>query len=133
MLNRFCPGCGRRCYLDETKCERGAEYAKTGVLPPRKPKPDGGYGGKKHSEHMMKYRALPEADKLVWSIQDMADTIRRQEAKAQDDTGALHSEMFDCLREEDRALFLMYMEKVWHSWRHRYAEGTESEKTQKED
>lgn len=37
-----CPGCSRNCELSAPHCERGAEYARTGVLPE---KPAGGHGG----------------------------------------------------------------------------------------
>ena len=56
MLKHLCPCCGRHCYLDHPHCERGAEYAKSGVIPPRTRKPDGERDGKKPSEHKKKYR-----------------------------------------------------------------------------
>ena len=54
MLEHLCPCCGRHCYLDHPHCERGAEYAKSGVIPPRTRKPDGERDGKKPSEHKKK-------------------------------------------------------------------------------
>lgn len=33
-----CPCCGKHCDLSAPKCERGEEYLRTGVIPPRKPK-----------------------------------------------------------------------------------------------
>ena len=32
-MNNICPGCGRGCSLSEPHCDRGREYARTGVLP----------------------------------------------------------------------------------------------------
>ena len=62
MLNHLCPGCGKHCYLDEAKCERGIEHASTEIMPPRKPRPEGAHG-KRHSEQKMKYLAMSQEDK----------------------------------------------------------------------
>ena len=108
MLNHLCPGCGKHCYLDEAGCERGIEYASTGIMPPRKPRPEGAHG-KRHSEQKMKYLAVSQEDKLIWNIKAMGAELAQQES-----CGA-----FDCLREEDRVALLMLLEKVKHDWRRR--------------
>ena len=64
MIKDICPGCGKHCYLNEARCERGIEYANTGVMPPRRPRPDGGHG-KKHSEEKMKYLALDTEGRIA--------------------------------------------------------------------
>ena len=101
MIKDLCPGCGKHCYLNEARCERGMEYAKTGVMPPRRPRPDGGHG-KKHSEEKMKYLALDTEAKIVWNIRELAD------AACDTDTPALTEGLW----EEDRAVLLMLLEKV---------------------
>ena len=75
MLKHLCPCCGRHCYLDHPHCERGAEYAKSGVIPPRTRKPDGERDGKKPSEHKKKYHTLDRDNKLIWNIRDMGQVI----------------------------------------------------------
>lgn len=75
MLKHLCPCCGRHCYLEQPNCERGAEYAKTGVIPPRTHKPDGKRDGKKPSEHKKRYHTLDQDNKLIWNIRDMGQVI----------------------------------------------------------
>lgn len=43
--NNQCPCCGRHCDLNEPHCERGREYARTGVIPERTE------GHEEHGEH----------------------------------------------------------------------------------
>ncbi|MBQ7795936.1 MAG: hypothetical protein IJ374_05185 [Lachnospiraceae bacterium] len=118
MLNHLCPGCGHHCYLDEPHCARGAEFAKTGVLPPRVKKPDGAHGGKKPSEKKRMYLALEPDSKLAWNIREMGQKISEWEAAAQSgEVCPTHCEMFEGLREEDRKALLMLLEKVKHNWR----------------
>ena len=50
----------------------------------------------------MQYRALDQNGKLVWSIRELAEMLN----------GAGGSEVFTCLREDDRAALLMLLEKV---------------------
>lgn len=49
-----CPCCGKHCDLSAPKCERGEEYLRTGVIPPRKPKE--GRGEDAHHEEGEGYR-----------------------------------------------------------------------------
>lgn len=105
----------KHCYLDEARCERGAEYAKTGVLPPRKPRPEGAHD-KRHSEQKMKYLAISQEEKLIWNIKEMGFELAQQESCG---------DAFDCLREEDRATLLMLLEKVKHDWRRHAKEQVE--------
>ena len=42
-----CPGCSRNCELSNPHCERGKEYARTGVLPEM---PKGSHHGRLHFE-----------------------------------------------------------------------------------
>lgn len=111
MLKHLCPCCGRHCYLDEPRCERGIQYRENGVIPPRKQKPDG--ENKKPSEKKMKYLALDREGKLTWNLREMGNLINSLE-----DINV--NELFACLREEDRDDFLMLLEKVKHDWLHRY-------------
>lgn len=76
MLKHLCPCCGRHCYLECPGCERGAEYAKTGVILPCMHKPDGRHDGKKPSEHQKRYHSLDQDNKLIWNIRDMGHVIR---------------------------------------------------------
>lgn len=120
MVNKLCPCCGRRCYMDELKCERGREYAATGVIPPRKPRPDGhghhGAPSDKPSPRQL-YMKLDREEKLVANIKDMAAIIDRLAGADRAPTAA---EMFSTIREEDRQAMLMFLEKIKHSWNHAY-------------
>lgn len=107
MLKDLCPGCPHHCYLDEPHCERGAVFAATGTLPPRKPRPDGGQGHKPPNERKVQYRALDQQGKLIWSIRELNDMLKDEE-----------DGLFSCLREDDRAALLMLLEKVRLSHRH---------------
>lgn len=122
MLKHLCPCCNRHCYLDEPRCERGEEYAKTGVIPPRKPKPEGGQGKKPHTEMKKIYRSLDQDSKLVWMLRRMGNTTDNLawDAQSEPDEGSRekNSELFACLREEDKKDLLMLLEKVSHSWHH---------------
>ena len=108
MLKDMCPGCPHHCYLDEAHCERGQAYAATGVLPPRRPRPEGAQGHKPPNERKAQYRALDQTGKLVWSVRELADMLDADAA-----------ELFSCLREDDRAALLMLLEKVRLSRRHK--------------
>lgn len=108
MLKDLCPGCPHHCYLDDPRCERGAVYAATGEMPPRKPRPAGEQGHKPPNERKAQYRALDQQGKLVWSIREL--NVMLEEAEGID--------LFSCLREDDRAALLMLLEKVRLSRRH---------------
>ena len=114
MIKDLCHGCGKHCYLNEARCERGIEYANTGVLPPRRPRPDGEHG-KKHSEEKMKYLALDTEGRIAWNIRELADAVCNADASA----------MMEGLREEDRAVLLMLLEKVKFEYKRRNRERTE--------
>ena len=194
MLKHLCPCCGHHCYLNNTQCERGAEYAQTGVIPPRTHKADGHNEKKKKDSHKKKYHTLDQDNKLIWNLRDMGHIIRslsegkgsqsriliimsevqtmtqrelterlgiqpgsasevigklesagllkrtpsEEDRRTSDirltDAGRLkameaieqrkvcHAEMFSCLSEEDKADFLILLEKVNNDWRYRYGE-----------
>ena len=69
MQNEFCPCCGRHCSLNNPNCERGAEYAKTGNIPPRNKDGDGsdahlGHNRREHGgEHYHGHRGRHGQDK----------------------------------------------------------------------
>ncbi len=48
---KVCPCCGRHCDLTNPSCERGREYAKTGVIPERKDTAEGGHEHAFSGEH----------------------------------------------------------------------------------
>ena len=108
MVKDMCPGCPHHCYLDQARCGRGEEYAATGILPPRKPRPAGEQGDRKPNERRQQYRALDQGGTRVWSVRELAEMLNEHEG----------SEVFSCLREDDRAALLMLLEKVRLS-RHR--------------
>lgn len=112
MIKHLCPCCGRHCYLDDVQCDRGAEYKETGVIPPRKPRPDGNCERKKPSEKKMQYMALDRDGKLLWNLREIGDTIRTLEE-------AVGEDLFFSLRDEDRADLLMLLEKLKHSLHHK--------------
>lgn len=107
MIKDLCPGCGKHCYLDQTRCERGIEYAETGIMPPRRPKPRGVHDAK-HSEQKMKYLAMNMDEKIKANILDMSVELSKEEVP---------DGLFECLREDDHAALLMLLEKVKHDWR----------------
>ena len=109
MIKDLCPGCGKHCYLDEPRCERGRIYAETGELPPRRPKQNGDRAGR-HSEQKQKYLAMNKDEKMAWNLQEMGAEVEKMESL---------EGLFDCLREDDRAALLMLLEKVKHDWKMR--------------
>ena len=112
MMNHLCPGCGSHCYLDEPQCERGAEYTKNGVMPPRKPRLDENGNVRKPPEKKLKYLVLSRDEKILWNLRSMGEQI-----DALGDT--VPEDMFACLREDDRTALLMLLERVKHSWHHK--------------
>ena len=104
-MNHLCPGCGSHCYLDEPQCGRGAEYAKTGVMPPRKPKLDENGNIRKPPEKKLKYLALSRDEKITHNLRMIAER----------DSASLLA----CLREDDRNDLLMLLEKVAHGLHHK--------------
>ena len=79
-----CPCCGRHCNLDNPHCERGIEYAKTGVIPSRshdhRERHEGHYrehhGDRKHFNHKQRYQGLDVDNKLIWNLRDLGHCIR---------------------------------------------------------
>lgn len=110
MSKHLCPCCGRHCYLDEVQCERGVEYKETGVIPPRKPRPDESGERKKPSEKKMQYLALDREGKLVQNLRELGEKVAVAENA---------SEIFDVLRAEDRNDLLLLLEKLKHSLHHK--------------
>lgn len=96
-----CPGCSRNCELSAPHCERGAEYARTGVLPE---KPAGGHGGHLKFENrdqllVMKYlhHAVGVADRGGF-------------------TQELTGKMFEVLTEAETAELAKLLEKLSGHW-----------------
>lgn len=128
-MNEVCPGCGRHCALNDVHCERGREYARTGVLPARNAREEGGrdghgghdgHGGRRHAEQGAAYHELPLESKLAMSIRELGHAIRRQEDGSQgEQAAAFHREVFSCLGEDEKSALLTYMEKVCRSMHHR--------------
>ena len=56
MSDKVCPCCGRHCNLDSPSCGRGAEYAKTGVVPPHKHEENGERHGHHHGHRHDNFR-----------------------------------------------------------------------------
>ena len=112
MANKLCPCCGRRCYLDEVKCERGREYLQTGVIPPRKPKPGHGTDGNKPNPHRQ-YMKLTVEEKLVVTVKDLVEMMNNLPQEINE------TQVFDCLRDDDKQEVLMFMEKIKHTLRHK--------------
>lgn len=62
MENKICPCCGRHCSLDNPHCERGEQYARTGVILERDTtgENDGAghahHGHRHHHEHGSEHR-----------------------------------------------------------------------------
>ena len=108
MLKHICPCCGHHCYLDEVQCERGMEYRETGIIPPRKPKPDG--EKRKPSEKKMQYLALDREGKLALNLRELGEKIAEMENS---------EELFAILRDEDRSDLLLLLEKLKHSLHHK--------------
>ncbi|MBQ8641110.1 MAG: hypothetical protein IJ480_02740 [Clostridia bacterium] len=111
MLKHLCPCCGRHCYLDDLQCERGMEYAQTGVIPPRRPKPDGNGEKRQMPEKKRQYLALDRDGKLIWNLRELGAALSETETDAE--------MQLACLREEDRADLLMLLEKLKHSLHHK--------------
>lgn len=84
------------------------EYASTGVMPSHRHRPDGGYG-KKHSGEKTEYMALDTEDRIEWNIRELADAVSNAEVY----------ELTEDLREEDRAVLLMLLEKVKFGYKRR--------------
>ncbi|MDD7740590.1 MAG: hypothetical protein SOT28_01185 [Fusicatenibacter sp.] len=96
-----CPGCSRNCELSAPHCERGVEFAKTGVLPEKH-----GHGSmghlqfeKKEQQLVMKYlhHAVAAADQGGFT-QEMA------------------AEMFAVLTDEETADLMKLLEKLSDHW-----------------
>lgn len=74
----ICPGCESHCDLRAPGCGRGAEFAKTGVLP------EGRHGKKHpHGAHMPRYHSADINEKLIINLRDISHGMRMQyEGKA---------------------------------------------------
>ncbi|MGN0313691.1 MAG: hypothetical protein ACI4EG_02730 [Fusicatenibacter sp.] len=100
-MKKNCPGCSRNCELTAPHCERGVEYAKTGVLPE---KPSHGHQGhlkfeKREQQLTMKYlhHAVAAADHGGFT-QDMAE------------------HMFEVLTDEETVTLMNLLEKLSDHW-----------------
>ena len=113
MNNNLCPGCMKHCYLDEARCERGTEYAKTGILPPRKPRPEGASNTRKMLEQKMKYLAMNQNEKIAHNLTELGRAFS---------DSASTEELLSCLRAEERHDLLMLTEKLRHAWIHKARE-----------
>lgn len=77
--NKFCPCCGRHCDLNEPHCERGKEYARTGIIP------EGGHkhehGDAHHIKHQnicknANYDNMDTNNKLIINLRNLGHMIR---------------------------------------------------------
>lgn len=113
MSKQLCPCCMRHCYLDDLHCPREKEYKETGVIPPRKPRPEGAGENKRPNEAKMKYIAMNKDEKLVFSIMNAGELLSALNENERSEA------VLSCLREEDRNDLLMLLEKLRHSLHHR--------------
>ena len=113
MNNSLCPGCMKHCYLDEAHCERGIEYAETGILPPRKPRPEGMSNARKMPEQKMKYLAMSQDEKIAHNLIELGRVFSNS---------ASTEELLSCLRAEEQNDLLMLTEKLRHAWIHKARE-----------
>ena len=70
---KLCPGCGRHCDLSTPHCDKGREFAKTGVLPE--------YNHKKEEHHgmrMLHYHSEDINDKLIINLRNINHMMRMQ-------------------------------------------------------
>lgn len=69
--SKYCPCCGRHCDLNQPHCERGEEYARTGVIV------EGMHHHNKKNFHNMKdYDTLDIDNKLIINLRDLAHGMR---------------------------------------------------------
>ena len=76
-------------------------------------------------------RTPSEEDRRTSDIR-LTDTGRLKAMEAVEQRKLRHTEMFSCLSEEDKADFLVLLEKVNNDWRYRYG-GKESTQNHKND
>ena len=113
MNHNLCPGCMKHCYLDEARCKRGIEYAKTRILPPRKPRPEGASTARKLPEQKMKYLAMNQDEKIAHNLTELGSVFS---------DSASTEELLSCLRKEEQNDLLMLTEKLRHAWIHKARE-----------
>lgn len=101
---KYCPCCGRHCDLSAPHCQRGEEYARTGVIPEGHGHEDRGehrrHGEQNspegrgrheefrgHGKHGPEGRHVPETDryeqqdidsKLLWNLRDLGHALHHQ-------------------------------------------------------
>ncbi|MGN1343914.1 MAG: MarR family winged helix-turn-helix transcriptional regulator [Traorella sp.] len=73
MSENVCPCCGRHCNVDDLHCDRGREYARTGVIPERKDHEGRHHEGKHH--HRKDLKDMNETMKLVHNFREICHVI----------------------------------------------------------
>ncbi len=96
-----CPGCSRNCEVSAPHCERGKEYARTGVLPEL---PAGKHHGRLHFEK--------REQQLIMKYLHHAVGAADHGGITQDMSGR----MFDVLTEEETATLATLLEKLSDHW-----------------
>lgn len=71
--DNFCPCCGRHCELSMPKCERGAEYLRTGTVITEQLH---GKDKRGKEERLAHYRAADIQEKLIINLRDMNHVMR---------------------------------------------------------
>lgn len=109
-----CPGCGRHCDLSMPSCERGEEYARTGVMPERAGA--GGHGGRGphgHPPHGDITKALRyKADSTEGKLMAMLGVLGHIGHHMGDE---MAQEMFSMLTPDERETLLSLLERVYIS------------------
>ena len=96
-----CPGCSRNCELSAPHCERGVEFAKTGVLPEKH-----GHGSMGHLQFEKKEQQL--VMKYLHHAVGVADNGGIAQENAAD--------MFSVLTEEETIQLAGLLEKLSDHW-----------------
>ena len=96
-----CPGCSRNCELSNPHCERGKEYARTGVLPEM---PKGSHHGRLHFEK--------KDQQMIMKYLHHAVGIADHGGFTQETTG----KMFEVLTEEETRTLSQLLEKLSDHW-----------------
>lgn len=109
-----CPGCGRHCDLTMPSCERGEEYARTGVMPERKAGEHGGHGPHGHPPHGdIRQEPLYKADSTEGKLMAMLGLLGHI---AHHIGGERAAEAFSALEAPEREELLSLLEKTYASW-----------------
>lgn len=90
---KYCPCCGRHCDLSAPHCQRGEEYARTGVIPeghshqgPHRDHGEKGHHGEFHGQQVPeedtrkkdRYAQQDLDSKILWNLRDLGHALRHQ-------------------------------------------------------